>query len=99
MFEAGLVDEVRRLADQGLRESVTARQAIGYKEVLDALDGLISMDEARDVIKARTRRYAKRQLSWLRRDGRTRWIDYDVVSEDEAVAMILDVLEKGALDG
>ena len=89
MFEAGLVDEVARLADCGLRQSVTARQAIGYKEVLDALDTTISMEEARGLIKARTRRYAKRQLSWLRRDGRTRWLDFDKLSEDEAVEAIL----------
>ena len=96
MFDAGLVNEVERLSQIGLRESTTARQAIGYKEVLDALDGTITMDEARETIKARTRRYAKRQLSWLRRDGRTRWIDYDAVGEDEALELVLDSLKGGA---
>lgn len=95
MFEAGLVDEVVRLVERGLRDSVTARQAIGYKEVLDALDGTITMQEARELVKARTRRYAKRQLSWLRRDGRTRWLDYDMTSEDEAVQAILRDVERG----
>jgi tRNA dimethylallyltransferase len=49
----------------------------------------MTMDEARDTIKARTRRYAKRQLSWLRRDGRARWLDYDKLSEDDALELLL----------
>lgn len=96
MFDAGLVDEVRALCGLGLRSSTTARQAIGYEEVLGALDGRISMDEARSAVKARTRRYAKRQLSWLRRDGRVRWIDYDRIDEDGAVRLVLSDFEKGA---
>lgn len=92
MFEQGLVDEVKRLLAEGLRESTTARQAIGYKEVIEALDGSMTMDEARDTIKARTRRYAKRQLSWLRRDGRARWLDYDTMDEDEALRVVLSDL-------
>jgi len=94
MFERGLVEEVRTLAARGLRESTTARQAIGYKEVLEALDGTITMDEARELIKQRSRRYAKRQLSWMRRDGRTRWLDYDAIDEDEALALVLDSVRK-----
>lgn len=75
MFALGLVDEVRGLAERGLAATHTARQAIGYKEVLDALEGAISLDEAREAVKARTRRYAKRQLSWFRHDGRVSWLD------------------------
>ena len=90
MFEAGLVDEVRALAERGLNAQSTAGQAIGYKEVLQALAGEISMDEARDLVKRRTRHYAKRQLSWLRRDGRARWLDYDTIDEDEAVRLVLE---------
>lgn len=88
MFEQGLVDEVKGLMERGLRDSATARQAIGYKEVIAYLDGEIALDEARELIKQNTRRYAKRQLSWLRRDGRVTWIDYDAVSEDEACERI-----------
>ncbi len=89
MFEAGLVGEVEALRTEGLEDASTARQAIGYKEVLEALRGEISMDEARELVKVRSRRYAKRQLSWLRRDGRTRWLDYDSISEDQALEVIL----------
>ena len=77
MFEAGLVDEVRLLSARGLAANRTAGQAIGYKEVLEALSGAISMDEARQAVKQNTRRYAKRQLSWFRHDGRVEWIDMD----------------------
>lgn len=96
MFEAGLVDEVRALAASGLRESRTASQAIGYKEVLEALDGQVSMEEARDTIKLRTRRYAKRQLSWIRRDGRARPLDTDVLTTREACDLIVEDLRREA---
>ena len=81
MFESGLVEEVQRLLDAGLREAVTAPQAIGYKEVVAALDGDCTMDEAREAIKLATRRYAKRQRSWLRGDSRVEWVDANEVGE------------------
>ena len=90
MFEGGLVDEVRALLGRGLADNSTASQAIGYKEVMTALDGRCSMEEAREEIKARSRRYAKRQLSWLRRDGRVRWIDMGTTSAEEAVDLIVE---------
>ena len=90
MFELGLVDEVRELCNKGLRESPTAAKAIGYKEVLSALDGTISMEEARELVKRNTRRYAKRQLSWLKRDGRARWLHMDEMSIDDAAKTICD---------
>lgn len=89
MFEMGLVAEVQGLAGRGLSGALTSRQAIGYKEVLDALSGSITMDEAREQIKMRSRRYAKRQISWFRRDGRVRWLDYDAMTQAEAAARIL----------
>ena len=92
MVEAGLVDEVRSLLGRGLESSKTASQAIGYKEVASALRGETSLEQAIDEVKQRTRRYAKRQLSWLRRDGRVRWIDLDAVSPDEAVETIVSAL-------
>lgn len=75
MFDQGLVDEVRALRAKGLAESKTASQAIGYKEVLEALEGSITLAEAQELIARRTRNYAKRQLSWFRHDKRVRWID------------------------
>ena len=93
MFEQGLVDEVRGLMDQGLRDALTSMQAIGYKEIIDAFDGVISMDEARELIKMRSRRYAKRQLSWFKRDDRIVWFDMDELTIDEVVDDILHRIE------
>lgn len=77
MFEAGLVDEVRRLETQGLRESLTASRAIGYRQVLDLLDGTVTEAEAREQTTTGTRRFARRQDSWFRKDPRVTWIPYD----------------------
>jgi len=88
MFEQGLVDEVRTLEGQGLAESHTASQAIGYKEVLQYLRGEISEREALTLVQKNTRRYAKRQLSWLRRDGRATWIDVGDASRADAAEAI-----------
>ena len=88
MFEQGLVEEVRTLEGQGLAESHTASQAIGYKEVLQYLHGEISREEALMLVQKNTRRYAKRQLSWLRRDGRATWIDVGDVSRTDAAEAI-----------
>lgn len=85
MFEQGLVDEVRGLMDQGLGDALTSMQAIGYKEIIDALRGAITMDEARELIKMRSRRYAKRQLSWFKRDDRIVWFNMDEFTIDEVV--------------
>jgi tRNA dimethylallyltransferase len=75
MHAAGLVDEVRRLADRAL--SRTAREAIGYREVLAHLDGACSLDDALDAAVRRTRRFARRQRVWFGRDPRVQWIDAD----------------------
>jgi tRNA dimethylallyltransferase len=71
MAAAGLVDEVRRLAAKPL--SRTARQALGYKELLDAMERGTPLEEALDAVVKRTRAYARRQLAWFRRDPRVRW--------------------------
>ena len=88
MFEQGLVAEVEQLMAHGLAQSKTASQAIGYKEVVEALEGSITMDEARETIKRRTRNYAKRQISWFRHDERVRWIKVEDV--DVATQTIVD---------
>lgn len=75
MFELGLVSEVESLLHKGLRKSITAAQAIGYKEVVAALEGEISMNEACERIKASTRRYAKRQRTWFKADSRICWLE------------------------
>lgn len=74
MFDGGLVEEVRRLADAGLREGPTAGRALGYRQVLEMLDGRLDQDEAiRSTIDG-TRRFARKQLAWFRRDPRIRWL-------------------------
>jgi tRNA dimethylallyltransferase len=75
MWQAGLEAEVRRLVAQGLRDGKTASRALGYQQLLRYLDGECSLEEARlETIKA-TRRFARRQESWFRRDPRVRWLD------------------------
>ena len=71
MAAAGLVEEVRRLAERPL--SRTARQALGYKELLDAIEQGTAVAEALEAVVRRTRSYARRQLAWFRRDPRVRW--------------------------
>lgn len=73
MFARGLMDEVRALLDSGVPESCTAMQAIGYKEAVAALRGECSEAEARARIQQESRRYAKRQLTWFRRDKEIEW--------------------------
>ena len=75
MFDAGLVDEVRALEEQGLRDGVTASQALGYKQVLELLDGAVDRAAARERTVVATRRFARRQRSWFRRDPRITWLD------------------------
>jgi tRNA dimethylallyltransferase len=75
MWEAGLVEEVRRLAEQGLRQGVTASRALGYAQVLGALDGRWDSAQARELTVTATRRFARRQRAWFRRDPRIRWLD------------------------
>lgn len=75
MFADGLVDEVRRLREQGLDSSPTARFAVGYPQICRLLDGDFDEAHARDSIKTATRRFARRQLTWLRRDNRIEWFD------------------------
>lgn len=75
MFAAGLVDEVRKLLGQGLREGKTASRALGYQQVLAALDGNGDMGAAAAATAQATRRFVRRQRAWFRRDQRITWFD------------------------
>jgi tRNA dimethylallyltransferase len=75
MWTLGLVDEVRGLRSAGLAEGLTASRALGYQQVLRALAGGYSLDEARAETVRATRRFARRQRSWFRRDPRIHWLD------------------------
>jgi tRNA dimethylallyltransferase len=77
MWAAGLVEEVRGLEPYGLRDGLTAGRALGYAQVLRFLSGEWSEEQARAETVRATRRFARRQESWFRRDPRIRWIDYD----------------------
>ncbi len=77
MFTSGFVEEVRHLLDHGLADGRTAPRAIGYREVVAHLRGELTEQEARDQTAQATRRFARRQDSWFRKDPRIVWIGYD----------------------
>lgn len=91
MLEAGLENEARQmLGKQGL----TARQAIGHKELQPYIDGKITLDEAIENLKRETRRYAKRQLTWFRRNENINWLYADEMSKDELVKKAVELVQK-----
>ena len=95
MAEAGLFDEVEALLARGLAPESTAMQAIGYKEAAAALRGECSRQEALDAVKLASCRYAKRQLTWLRRDSALHWLcREDFPDEERALAEICRVLRQ-----
>lgn len=97
MFEAGLVDEVHALIPRGLREGKTAARALGYQQVLDALDGDGDLTAAVEETARATRRFVRRQRSWFRRDKRSRWFD---AADPHLLDTVLDHLrESGVLVG
>ncbi len=77
MWDAGLVDEVRRLAAHGLREGRTANRALGYRQVLSHLDGELTETDAFEQTVTGTRRFARRQDAWFGKDPRITWVDWD----------------------
>jgi tRNA dimethylallyltransferase len=87
MVDGGLVAEVEALAARPGGLSRTARQALGYREVLEHLDGVVSLDEAVTTIVARTRQFARRQVRWFRRDPRIVWRD-GRIAPDELVRTV-----------
>jgi tRNA dimethylallyltransferase len=86
MFAAGLIDEVRALLATGRAFGRTARQALGYREVLDYLGGSHSLIEAIDLVKTRTRQFARRQLTWFRSLSECRWVRMTADSQASAIA-------------
>ena len=90
MMTAGLAEEVERLLQSGLSEKSTAMQAIGYKEIAAALRGECTMADAVETVKRESCRYAKRQLTWLRRDKELVWLPReDYPTEDSLLAAVL----------
>lgn len=83
MMEEGLVDEVKKLMQMGCNKNCTSMQGLGYKEIIAFLQGNCSMEEAVDTIKQETRHFAKRQLTWFRREKNVIWIEKEKFANDE----------------
>ena len=92
-LDAGFVDEVRRLAARPAGLSRTARQALGYRELLAHVEDGIEVDDAVDLAVRRTRQYARRQRAWFRRDPRIRWLEA-VEDPMEVLPGLLDLIER-----
>ncbi|MGG7612915.1 tRNA (adenosine(37)-N6)-dimethylallyltransferase, partial [Streptomyces sp. ZG43] len=94
MWAAGLVDEVRALEAVGLREGRTASRALGYQQVLAALAGECTEEEARAETVRATKRFARRQDSWFRRDPRVHWLSGAAADRAELPGQALSLLER-----
>ena len=90
MMERGLLDECIKLKNMGYTSHMQSMQGIGYKEILYYLENKISLEEAVIMIKQGSRNYAKRQLTWFRRDKRCVFLDKDIMSDDEIVIKIIN---------
>lgn len=88
MLRDGLEDEVRRLMDMGYTKALNSMKAIGYKELIDYINGECTYESAVELIKQSSRRYAKRQLTWFRRDERIHWLE----AGDGALSHALEIL-------
>ncbi|MCX5769593.1 MAG: tRNA dimethylallyltransferase, partial [Candidatus Hydrogenedentes bacterium] len=86
MIDLGLVDEVRRLIDQGYAAEIERLRSLGYREIAAYLRGETSLEEAVELMKRNTRRYAKRQLTWFRGDSRIVWLKAGGGKSAEALA-------------
>lgn len=96
MMEDGLLDEVKSIMDRGYSKDLVALQGIGYKELILYLEGECSLEESVELIKKKSRNYAKRQLTWFRKDKRIIWFNKDEYSSEEelsdAVIQRLDII-------
>jgi len=98
MFETGLVEEVRAVLTMGYTGEENALQTVGYQEVIKYLHGELSLEEAKQQIKANSRHYAKRQLTWFRNQHQTTWFDFeDYASDEDLVQAILTYLTRKAV--
>lgn len=91
MIEAGLVNEVQKLKDMGCSREMVSMQGLGYKEILAYLDGEYTLEEAVYIIKRETRHFAKRQLTWFKRERDVIWLDKQTFGYDEA-AILTDMI-------
>ncbi len=96
MAERGLVEEVTRLKEMGCHSGMVSMQGLGYKEILDYLDGKSTLEEAIYIIKRETRHFAKRQLTWFRRERDVIWLDKEAFDYNEPKILdhMLQILQK-----
>lgn len=96
MIEQGLVDEVQKLKEMGCHRDMVAMQGLGYKEILAYLDGELTLEEAVYIIKRETRHFAKRQLTWFKREREVFWVEKDAYNyqEDKMLEDIITVLQQ-----
>jgi len=92
-IEGGLIDEVKALLNRRYARTLPALQGLGYKEFIEYVDGASSLEEATRRLQRNTRRFAKRQYTWFRRDSRIRWIDVDELPPEAVAARIHAVIE------
>lgn len=93
MVEAGILDEAKYILSKDI--GTTASKAIGYKEFVPYFNGEDSLSSCKEVLKRETRRYAKRQLTWFRRDKEINWIEIDKNSKEEIICKAKEIIEKG----
>ncbi|WMJ76186.1 MULTISPECIES: tRNA (adenosine(37)-N6)-dimethylallyltransferase MiaA [unclassified Sedimentibacter] len=91
MIAQGLIDEVIDLLSKGYHKNLVSMRGIGYKEIIDYLDGNSNLDEALNILKRNTRRFAKRQYTWFLRDSNVKW--FDIADADEIDMTINDIFE------
>lgn len=90
MILYGLVDEIKSLLSMGITEEHPSMQGLGYKEIIPYIKGLISLEDAVSLIKLRTRHFAKRQMTWFRRDQRIQWLPWEESPEAHIARIITD---------
>ena len=93
MLENGLVEEVKRLRERGCTRELVSMQGLGYKEILAWLDGETSYEEAVEILKRDTRHFAKRQITWFKRERDVIWINKDAFAYDEKKILEAMLLE------
>lgn len=93
MIDMGLLDEAKKFLSKNL--SSTASKAIGYKEFIPYFNGESSLEECKNLLKMETRRYAKRQITWFKRDKEIHWFSIDLMNKDELINKVFEVIDKG----
>ena len=95
MLSNGLIEEVKSLIDKGYDKNLVSMRGIGYKEIIDYLEGNMDLEETVNILKRNTRRFAKRQFTWFLKDKNVKWFSMDKLEEvDNTIKAILDYLSE-----